>query len=485
VNRRLTLEMGIRWAYLGPTYTVGEFLQNYFDPGRFDPSKAVRIDTAPGLRNGSIVPDSGDPFNGIVQEGNGIPKGFAKHRYNNWGPRVGFAWDVFGDGKTSVRGGGGIFHERIRQNVNNFDGLGNPPLLYTPSVYNGRVDEVSPALIQSGVRFPVNLSTFDPEGQIPTIYSWSFGIQRELGAQTSLDASYIGNMGRHLQYRRDLNQLPLGTTLQPGVLAGVNNTQAALRPFKGYLAIPFTEFGAVSNYNALQARVSRRFGRGFTGNFNYTWSKAMSEVDGDGTGIGYHLDRAREYGPAGFDRTHVVTIDYVYELPNAVKSAGNPAKYVLNGWQVNGITRFWTGPPATITSNGNPGTMGGGVRANYLGGDIELSEQSRRNYFNVFAFGRPPEGSLGNLGKNTLRRPGINQWDLSLFKNTRIAEKVNLQFRFETFNTFNHTQWDGINTGLNLPNPNSVVTEATRGTFGEVNSTRDPRTLQFGMKLLF
>ena len=250
------------------------------------------------------------------------------------------------------------------------------------------MDQVSPALIQQGVRFPVGLSTFDPEGQIPTIYSWSLGIQRELGAQTSLDVSYVGNAGRHLQYRRDLNQLPLGTTLQPGVLQSVNSQTNALRPYQGYLGIPFTEFGAVSNYNALQVRASRRFGGGFTGNFNYAWSKAMGEVDGDGTAIGYSLDRRREYGPAGFDRTHIVTIDWVYELPKFVQS-NTFGKYALNGWQISGITRFWSGPPATITANGNLGTLGSGQRADYLGGQIIPEKQDRFNYINVFAFGRP------------------------------------------------------------------------------------------------
>jgi hypothetical protein len=103
----------------------------------------------------------------------------------------------------------------------------------------------------------------------------------------------------------------------------------------------------------------------------------------------------------------------------------------------------------------------------------------------VLAFGRPPEGNLGNVGKYVLRLPGINQWDLSLFKNIRATERVNVQFRFETFNTFNHTQWAGVNTGLNVPNPGAAVTEATRGSFGEVNATRDPRSIQFGLKLLF
>ncbi|MFN7919851.1 MAG: carboxypeptidase regulatory-like domain-containing protein [Bryobacteraceae bacterium] len=485
VNRKLSLEFGIRWAYLGPTYTRGQYLQNYFDPGRFDASKAVRIDTASGLRNGSIVANSGDPFNGIVQENtNGIPAGFAKHRYNNWGPRFGFAWDPFGDGKTSVRGGAGIFYERIRQNANNFDGLGNPPLVYTPTVYAGRVDELGPALISQGVRFPVGLSSFDPAGQIPTIYSWSFGIQRELGRQTTLDASYIGNGGRFLQYRRDLNQLDLGTTLRPGVLTAVNGTTNALRPYRGYTGINFTEFGGVSNYNAMQLRVTRRFAQGFTGNFNYTWSKAFGEVDGDTTAIGYYKDRRREYGPAGFDRTHIVTIDFVYELPKVFRSSG-VGSTILNGWQVNGITRFWSGPPATITANGNVGTLGGGQRANYVGGDVFPATRTRRDYFNVTAFARPLEGDLGNLGKNTRRLPGINQWDISLLKNFRAGERFNVQFRFETFNTFNHTQWAGVNTGLGVPNPGAVPTEATRGSFGEVNSTRDPRSLQFGLKFLF
>lgn len=483
VSRRLTLEFGLRWAYLGPTYTLGEFLQNYFDPGRYDPSKAVQIDTRAGVRQGSIIPGSGDPFNGLVHEGTGIPKGFAKHRHNNFGPRFGFALDPGGDGKTSIRGGAGIFYERIRQNINNFDGLGNPPLTYNPTVYSGNIDQVSPALIAGGTRFPVSLSAFDPEGQIPTVYSWSLGVQRELGRQTSLDVGYVGNMGRYLQYRRDLNHLELGTTLRPGVLASVNSTQNALRPYRGYTSVNFTEFGAISNYNALQLRLTRRFSRGLTGNFNYTWSKAIDEADTDGTGLGYFRDRRREYGPAGFDRAHIVTIDYVYELPRFVQSGGALGA-VINGWQLNGITRFWTGPSATITSNGDPGTLGGGVRADYIGGEVK-DNSTEGQYFNIFAFARPQQGSLGNTGRNILRLPGINQWDLSLFKNTRVTERVNIQFRFETFNTFNHTQWAGVNTGLNVPNPGTAPTEATRGSFGQVNSTRDPRTLQFGLKLLF
>jgi hypothetical protein len=483
VTRNLTIELGLRWQYMGPTYTYGKYLQSYFDPRAYNPARAAVLELRPGLRNGTII--GGDPFNGLILEGTGgIPKGFAQHRFNNWGPRFGFSWDPFGDGKTAVRGGGGVFYERIRQATNSFDGLGNPPLLFTPQVFSGKVDELGPQVLAGGVRTPVGLSAFDGAGQIPTVYSWSLGVQRELGKRTSVDVSYIANRGRYLQYRRDLNQLPLGTTLQPGVLQRVNNTTNALRPYLGFTNVNVTEFGSISNYNALQTRFSRRFARGLTGNVNYTWSKAINEVDNDTVGIGYFLDRARERALAGFDRKHIFTVDYVYDFPAFAKTNGF-AKSVFNGWQLAGITRFWSGPPATITSNGNPGTLGGGVRANYVGGDVVPSSRSELDYFNVFAFGRPAEGTLGNMGRNTLRLPGINQWDVSLFKNTKLTERVNFQLRFETFNTLNHTQWSGVNTGLSLPNPNSVPTAATRGTFGQVNSTRDPRNIQIGAKLLF
>jgi hypothetical protein len=171
-------------------------------------------------------------------------------------------------------------------------------------------------------------------------------------------------------------------------------------------------------------------------------------------------------------------------LPSFVK--GNSfAKHILNGWQFNGIARMWSGNPQTITSNQNTGTLGGGQRADYNGGAIEPATRDRFNYFDIFAFTRPQEGSLGNLGKNTLRIPGINNWDLSLFKNTKITERVGLQFRFETYNSFNHTQWGGVSTGINPPNPGQPLNAATRGNAGQITDTRDPRSIQLSLKLLF
>ncbi len=488
ITRRFTLEYGLRWAYLGPTNTYGKFLQNYFIPTAYDPAQAVKIDTASGLKNGSIIPGSGNPFNGMIEEGKGgLPLGGVNHRFNNWGPRLGFAWDLFGTGKTSLRGGGGVFYERIRQNNIYFDGLGNPPLAYRPNLYGGNIDAVSPSLIEGGTRFPVGINAIDRAGKIPTIYSWSLGVQHQVTRQMSLDVAYVGNAAAHLMYTRDINQLPLGSTVNTPILRNANNTAQAIRPYLGYNNVTYTDFGANSNYNSLQTRLSQRFARNLTFNASYVWSRAMDQLDTDGAGLGYYLDRHREYGPAGFDRASVFNFDYVWELPalGSRLSSHALAKKVLDGWQLSGITRFWSGPPATIGSNGNPGTLGGGVRANYLGGQIYPDKRDRFNYFNPLVFGRPVDGSLGNLGRNTLRLPGINNWDMSMFKNTNINERVRAQIRFEFFNVFNHTQWASVNTGVSGANPGDPVTQATRGTSGQISNWRDPRTLQMSLKLYF
>jgi hypothetical protein len=481
---RLTLDYGLRVAYLGPTYTTGKFLQNYFVPDAYDPSQAVSIFTGAGVLRGSIVPGSGNFVNGMIEEGAaGLPKGAIEGTVN-LAPRGGLAWDVTGDGRTAVRAGFGLFHERFRQNNLNFDGLGNPPLSYTPRLFGGNVDQISPALVNSGVRFPVPAIGASRTGHPPRTYSWYAGLQRQLPWKFAIDVAYVGNRGTHFAFVRNIDQLPLGYTIAN---PPPNNTPDAIRPYRGYTAVNMIEFGAESEYHALQARLTRRFGERFTANVAYTLAKALDHVDTDTNAIGYYLDLDREWGLSGFDRRHQVTIDYVYHLPDAgTKWFNNTVgRGILDGWQIAGVSRFWSGQPLTITSNGNPGTTGGGVRADYVGGEIYPADQTRLQWFNPLAFGRPADGTLGSTPKGFLRGPGINQWDVSLFKNTRVGHRGMVQFRLETFNTFNHVQFNGIATGVNVPNAGQAVTDATRGQLGQVTSFRSPRQIQAGLKFYF
>jgi Carboxypeptidase regulatory-like domain/TonB-dependent Receptor Plug Domain len=481
---RVTLDYGLRVGYLGPTYTTGEFLQNYFVKEAYDPSQAVAIFTGSGGLRGSIVPGSGNFFNGMVEENSsGLPEG-AIDATVDFAPRGGVSWDVTGDGRTAVRGGFGIFHERYRQNNLNFDGLGNPPLSYTPRLFGGNVDQISPALVNSGVRFPVTAVGASRTGHPPRTYSWYAGVQRQLPWKLAVDMAYVGNRGTRFAYIRNINQLPLGYTIAN---PPPNNTPDAIRPYRGYTNVNIIEFGAESEYHGLQTRLTRRFGDRFTANVGYTLARALDHVDADNNSIGYSLDLEREWGPSGLDRLHQLTIDYVYHLPDAgTKWFNNAAgRGILDGWQIAGISRFWSGQPLTITSNGNPGTTGTGVRADYVGGEIYPAEQTRLQWFNPLAFGRPADGTLGSTPKGFLRGPGINQWDISLFKNTRVGNRVTVQFRLETFNTFNTVQANLISTGVNVPNAGQPVTNATRGTLGQVTSFRDPRQIQAGLKVYF
>ncbi len=501
VNRNLTLELGVRWAYLGPTFSHGKYLVNYFNPALYDPTKAVSINTTTGTAFNSIIANSGNPYNGIVQDGqNGTPTGYVQHRTNNWGPRVGFAWDPTGDGRTAIRGGGGIFYERIRQNVNSFDALGNPPLTYTPNLYNGNIDALSPSLVSaSGTLFPTGLNAISQNGKIPTIYSWSFDIQHQFNRSTALDIGYVGNAAAHLAYAFDANQRPLGYTTSSNILQTVNGADNALRPYRGYQVIHFTDFGANSNYNALQVQLTRRFTRDVFISANYTWSRAMDQVDDDTNPIPNAFNRRGEYAPAGFDREHTFTVNYVYTLPT-LNNRNALIKHTLGGWEVTGITRFWSGNPFSVLStSSNPGNLNGGtygqfnvagtnyggVRANYIGGQVIPDNKSWQQYFNPLAFARPADGTMGTLGRNVFRGPGINQWDISVFKNINITENVRFQLRLETFNTFNHTQFAGINTGLSLTTPGPVTSLTAAGNTGQVNSTRDPRNVQIGAKFYF
>lgn len=503
-NRKLTLDYGLRWAYLAPTYTVKPYFESYFDPAKYDPAQAVSIDTrptdltvTPHIINGSIcainnpcpgVSNYGNPYNGMVQEGSGIPPGFVNHRYTNFEPRLGFAYDPRGDGRWAIRGGFGIFHERIRQNANSFDALGNPPLLYSPNIYNGNIDNTSPALVAQGLLTPSYVLTPAKDGHIPTTYSWSVGVQHELPWKIGLDASYVGNQGRHLQYQYDLNQLPVGTTAGPNSSCpNPTCTWVAALPYLGYSNVIFTNYGANSEYNALQIRATRRFSKTLTLGTDYTYSKNRDLADGDYlTAIRDRFHPKLDYGPSGWDFRNAFNLNYVYDFPT-FSNKNAFLKLLLGGWESSGVIRAWGGSPFSLYCGGSSGTYSSSAPfCDYLGGPV-YNKSSTLGWINPAAFG-PAGGSLGgsigNTTRNEFRGPGYQNWNLSLFKNFDFSENRRLQLRLETFNTFNHVQFGG-NTSGDPTQSNAGLNNNPGAYFGMLGGTRDPRQVQLGAKFYF
>ena len=508
---RLTLDLGLRYELIGPTYTTGQYHQYYFVPNAYSAANAVSINIAPNVpgqapTQGSIIPNSGNPYNGMIREGtDGLPKGGMNLRWNNFGPRIGFAYDVFGDGRTALRGGVGVFFERYQQNVFNFGGISNPPTVYTPTIYGGNIANISPSLANGAPLTPAGgILSPDRVGQVPTTFGYNLGIQRELPYKLVFDIGYVGNTSRHQVYVDELEQLPLGLTTSTPILSTVNNVSAAILPYKGYSSINFTRFGSNSAYNSLQVKLSRRFSQNFTINTDYTWSKAIDLFDQDNQAndIPDQAHLHRFYAPAGFDRRNVFNFQYVYNLPE-FRGESKLVQLTAGGWEYSGVTQFWSGSPCLsgdsptdygcdLSSSGNLGNGGfGHIWPDYIGGQIKTphnhNEPAGQNpmWYNPAVFASPAPGSYGDFHRNSIYGPGILNFNMSLFKNFNFTENTRIQLRFEAYNVFNHTQWGNVNVGLSAPTSGTPFSGANAGSSGQITSARDPRQLQFGGKFYF
>jgi hypothetical protein len=336
-----------------------------------------------------------------------------------------------------------------------------------------------------------------------------------------LDISYIGNTSRHQMYNQQLEQLPLGTTTNTNILSTVNNVTQAILPYKGYSSIFFNRFGAQSSYNALQVKVSRRFSNKLTFNADYTWSKAidLDDVDNDQNAFPTYTSLKPFYAPAGFDRRNVFNFQYVYDLPE-FKGHSKLVQLTAGGWEWSGVTQFWSGTPCLsggstgattndacdLFASGNLGTGGGfqnpgysqtgamsfgHIRPDYVGGPIIAPHNHNEPagqfpmWFNPAAFASPALGTYGNFRRNSIYGPGVDNWNMSLFKNFNFTENTRIQLRFEAYNVFNHTQWGTVNNGLVAPTPGTQFSGAYAGSSGQITSARDPRLLQLGGKFYF
>jgi hypothetical protein len=508
VTRRLTLDYGMRFYIVPPLYERDDLIAG-FVPSAYDAARRARLiqpgfnanrqrvgvhpvtgQIFPAAQIGAIAPGVGDPANGMVVDARDstVPRGFMRNRGINFGPRFGIAYDVFGDGKMAIRAGGGIFYNRFFSETFFNPFVGQPPIIDTPVVNFGRLPELRNA---TGLLYPANVFAADPAGYLPTVYNFSLSIQRDVGWGTVVDLGYAGSLGRHLYWRRDINPIPLGANFNPAnfdpTIANRPLPAPFLRPIQGYNNINMIEGAGSSNYHGLLFSAKRRFTRGLEFGAAYTWSKALDYNDTDTEAISPLVNvRVWNYGRAGFDRTHIFNLNYIWELP--VRKMNHPAAAaVLNGWQVSGITSFVSGEPLGIGQSfvnaiDITGTPSQGARVVALRNPVlPKSERTFSRNFRTDVFGASPVGTIGNAAKNLIRGPGINNWDMALFKTFPIREPMRLQFRWELYNAFNHTQFGGLDTGARWDAQGNQVNQR----FGEFTSARGPRQMQFALRFFF
>ena len=546
IRRNLTLTYGIRHSFFRqPTDASGpggtSRLVN-FDPAFYDPDRAPCVTTSGavdvhlvnGVPSSSTCNPNYSPLNGLIFADPPTFNGFVgtKSPYGSKvgkefnraiAPRIGLAWDPKGDGRTSVRAGYGMYFDNGLEFGNSELNVGLSQGFLTNLSISGTslsdpigntttATTTTPFTIQS--RMPVDYKS-------PYSQQWSLDIQHQFAATWLVDVGYYGSNGIHLPGFEDLNQAPVASYLNctattpctagPGstnnvVISGpINGTTnsnklAVLRPYVGYGPGLFFVDLFTSNYHAFQTEVQKRFSGNSQFTIAYTWSHGLTTDPADRSTGGAALpqvtgDFENNYGPTIADRRHVVTANFVYELP-WMRSQQGVAGHILGGWQISGVQTFQTGLPLTaVLGNGTCSGLGStsacndptgsgcllstsplGCRPNQIGDPNSGAPQLFTGWFNAAAFAAPDatQTTVTTERPGAIRGPGFWRTDLSLFKNMKFSERFTGQLRWETFNTFNHT------------NPICCGSlTATSSLFNKVTSTRDPRIMQIGMKLNF
>ncbi|AXC10554.1 Oar protein [Acidisarcina polymorpha] len=517
---RLTLNLGIRYDALPHTFEKNNRTAN-FVPGDFNPANAQ----IPDVNTGSLNPagpgfaqPAGAPvpfyLNGVELPGvNGFPRGIVQSFWGTVQPRVGFAYDLFGTGKTVLRSGFGMFFERVQGN----DIYGtdvNPPWAYQPQASN--VYFSNPNLSLTGApstapTFPANFGSLSFNYPDPGTAQFSLGIQQEVAPSVVAALQYVGTVGWHQNDERAVNTLPL-TDPNYGILpreavatgndiAGVTPSAVApdgtlrsnanlYRQYTGFANITQVENTTNFSYHSLQAALRAENRHGLSVQLAYTYSHEIDiqstdltsvTLAGSGGQLSDPFNPNYDRGSGGFDRRHIFNANYIYNLPFFLNSNNAVERTLLGGWQISGVTTAQTGVPINPNYGNDVLGLGGGTtnRPNFNPA-LKGYPKKQLQWFNTAAFSAPVApwqggSGFGSSGKDAVVGPGLFNWNLSLFKEFRITsgEGPRFQFRAESYNTFNHTEFNNVQTGF------------TSSQFGQVTSTYDPRVLQFGAKFLF
>lgn len=499
VKPRLLLDYGLRFYANAPQYDARNQLAT-FDLSLYDPAKSpvlVRPIGVNGARRGvdpltgtiynegyigTFVPGVGNPVNGMAVAGtNGYPRGLYTQKAVFFAPRIGFAWDPFGHGRTAVRGGGGVFYDRIQGNPA-MATLANPPTIFTPTVYYGTLNNLAQTG-GKGTLAPSNVTVLSGPGTMPTVYNYSFGIQQQIKKSYFLDVSYVGSLTRHALWQRNLNPVPLFAKILTQNPQNRDPQRPAsalpdnfLRPMQGYGNVMMYEFAATANYNAVLVKFDQRMWHGLQWSVSYTFSKTLGTGDNDGYQVSpFFAPRMRNYGRLAFDRPHVGNVWLNYSLPRIRGAWGKGViGQAVGGWQISSIMRGQVGGLFTpgfslISGYETIGTPSEGARIDVVRPDAPAKER----------FAAPLAGTIGNGGVNLLRHPGFVNYDISLFKQIKFEKRFTAQLRLETYNTFNHTQFSTISTGARFDQANTQVDPL----FLEPTAARSPRRVQLALRL--
>ena len=564
ITRRLTLDYGIRFSYDFP-YTLDAgagvtFVPNRYDatqvPALFQPVKFSSLSTsqqalcsagsknkpsscAQNPNNPSDVEPPGaigqfvGPFNFTGSVLNTDPTYPHSLRNSNgvlYAPRVGIAFDPWGDGKMAIRAGAGIFYN-LREDAGVVgDFATQAPVIGNTSVSLGNIASFTPdcntlpagcANVSNNLA-PQNTMIMPISHKIASTISANFGIQREIGFATVLDVSYVGTFGRHLEVTPNINEVPYLSQFLPQnidptkskttLLNGTVVQQAAksdnfFRPIPGYATINLREYVGTSNYNALQVTVNHRLSKNLEFGVSYTWSKTMSYADTTSTGTAgpiavYQDPRFWNYAESNIDRTNNLVAHGVYRLPKASGLWNNRILKALgDNWEWSGIAEFVSGAPqsVTISASGLNFTGGGDGTRILLLGNPYAPRNSSFQFLNTSAFALPPVASTavgvmdpsaipspsmpGITGRDTYRGPGTNNWDMTLAKNIPIRERIQFQLRCEAYNIFNHVNYDAVQNTATFNATTGQLTST--GKFGALTDARDARILQLVGKVSF
>jgi hypothetical protein len=417
----------------------------------------------------------------VVLAGQGVRPDIVDPDFNNWAPRFGFNWNPKFLSNFVVRGGAGIFYATDNFNEEQFKVNGPPffqaqTLVGDPRTPNLFMRDMLPSFSASPAISPF---TFDRLNRTPYVMQWTFGLQKSFGSDWLLEAEYAGSTGSKLPQRRNLN----AGRVDPYATTPIANRV----PFQGFgPGMLITYNGGWSSYNALTAKIERRFSSGLYLLGSYTWQKSLDLGATDEFSTISTEYKKWDKGRSTYDVPHRFVTSFAYELPfgRGKKFGGGlhkAADLVLGGWQTNGILTFAQGQFQTLNLGSNWIDVGSFSRSiPQLIGDPFQGRVSPHRYWNASAFDFPRDAQgtrirvVGNAGRNTYQQPGINNWDLSVFKNFKMSERFTTQFRWETFNSLNNTQFGNANTNTQS------------ATFGAITSTRvTARRMQLGLKVLW